>query len=580
MNIPRAEYPRTQMRREKWINLNGVWQFEIDYGDSGRAQNILDRALKGRITVPFCPESELIGIGNTDFMPSVWYRCSFTLPDDWEGQRVLLHFGAVDYFCEAFVNGVSAGRHRGGYASFEFELTGLIKSGENILVVNARDDLRSGRQPAGKQSTEFSSHGCLYTRTTGIWQTVWLECLPATAIRRVKYEPDVDNGCINICAFIDGATDGMRAKVETFYEGCPSGAATVCASALTRVSVKLNPLKLWELGKGRLYDTRITLLRGDERVDSVEGYFGMRKLELKPDGLYINAKPVFMRLVLDQGFYPDGIYTASCDAALLGDIQMSMAMGFNGARLHEKVFEPRFLYWADRMGYMVWGEFPNWGCDHSDPSVLSAYQDEWLEVVQRDISHPSIVGWCPFNETWDYKGRRQCSDTLRSIYLVTKALDPSRPVIDTSGNFHVITDIYDVHDYEQNPEAFASHYAPMAAGGEAYDSFSQRQHYAGQPYFVSEYGGIWGSADDSWQNEGDSGWGYGKRPASKSEFIARYKGLTSALLDNPHICGFCYTQLYDVEQEQNGLYTYARKPKFDIAAIAAINRRMAAMERQ
>ena len=211
--------------------------------------------------------------------------------------------------------------------------------------------------------------------------------------------------------------------------------STVKASSVARACVKLDVLKLWELGKGRLYDTRITLLRGDQKLDCVDGYFGMRKLELKRDGLYINDKPVFMRLVLDQGFYPDGIYTAPGDAALLGDIQLAMAMGFNGARLHEKVFEPRFLYWADRMGYMVWGEFPNWGVDISNPGILAAYQDEWLEAVRRDMSHPSIVGWCPFNETWDYDGRRQCDDTLRSIYLMTKALDPTRPVIDTSGNY-------------------------------------------------------------------------------------------------------------------------------------------------
>lgn len=580
MNIPRSEHPRTQMRRDKWINLNGVWQFEIDYGDSGRAQGILERELKRRITVPFCPESELSGIGERDFMPAVWYRCAFTLPDDWQGQRVLLHFGAVDYLCEAFLNGASVGVHRGGYSSFEFELTEYLKPGENVLVVNARDDLRSGRQPGGKQSARYESFGCYYTRTTGIWQTVWLECLPATALREVQYEPDVDNGCVYVRALLDGDLRGVEMRVDTLYEGRPTGSSVVKASSVTRACVKLDMIKLWELGKGRLYDTRITLLRGGEKLDCVDGYFGMRKLELRRDGMYINDKPVFMRLVLDQGFYHDGIYTAPGDAALLGDIQLSMAMGFNGARLHEKVFEPRFLYWADRMGYMVWGEFPNWGVDISDPAVLAAYQDEWLEAVRRDISHPSIVGWCPFNETWDYEGRRQCDDTLRSVYLATKALDPTRPVIDTSGNYHVITDIYDVHDYEQRADVFAAHYAPMAAGGEPYEPHKGRQSYGGQPYFVSEYGGIWAPGDGEWRRDDGASWGYGQRPGSEEEFIARYEALTSALLDNPNICGFCYTQLYDVEQEQNGLYTYARKPKFDAGIIRGINARKAAMERQ
>ena len=576
MKVFRSEHPRTQMRRADWINLNGEWQFEIDRGDTGRARGLLERELGGRINVPFCPESELSGVGERDFMTAVWYRRTFTLPDDWAGERVLLHFGAVDYLCEAFVNGASAGTHRGGYTSFEFEITSLLKPGENVLVVHARDDLRSGRQPAGKQSGRYESYGCFYTRTTGIWQTVWLERLPATALRDVRYEPDVDNACVYVQALLDGDCAGVAMRVETFYEGKPMGAATVKAAPVTRACVPLDAVELWELGKGRLYDTRITLLREGRQVDCVEGYFGMRKVELRPNGLYLNDRPVFMRLVLDQGFYPEGVYTAPGDADLLGDIQLSMDMGFNGARLHEKVFEPRFLYWADRMGYMVWGEFPNWGADTSDPAILAAYQDEWAEAVRRDISHPCIVGWCPFNETWDVNGRRQCDDTLRSVYLLTKALDPTRPVIDTSGNFHVVTDIYDVHDYEQDAEKFAAHYARRAEGGEIFDQFSDQQHYGGQPYFVSEYGGIWAPGDGVWDNP--DGWGYGQRPHSEEEFVARYTALTGTLLDNRYVCGFCYTQLYDVEQEQNGLYTYARKPKLDPAIIRAVNIRRAAME--
>ncbi|MGN1069125.1 MAG: sugar-binding domain-containing protein, partial [Candidatus Fimadaptatus sp.] len=216
MKVFRSEHPRTQMRRADWINLNGEWQFEIDRGDTGRARGLLERELGGRINVPFCPESELSGVGERDFMASVWYRRTFTLPDDWADERVLLHFGAVDYLCEAFVNGVSAGAHRGGYTSFEFEITRLLRPGENVLVVHARDDLRSGRQPAGKQSPLYESHGCFYTRTTGIWQTVWLERLPATALRDVRYEPDVDNACVYVQALLDGDCAGVAMRVETF----------------------------------------------------------------------------------------------------------------------------------------------------------------------------------------------------------------------------------------------------------------------------------------------------------------------------------------------------------------------------
>lgn len=568
------------MRREDWLNLNGQWQFEIDNGDSGHARGLVNSELSGSINVPFCPESKLSGVEYRDFMSAVWYRRTFTLPESWRGKRVLLHFGAVDYLCEVYVNGRQAGGHRGGYSSFEMEITDFVNEGENVLVVYARDDRRSGRQPSGKQSDRYESYGCYYTRTTGIWQTVWLECLPEVALREVQYEADVDNGCVYVSARIDGDTEGVSMRVETSYEGRATGSATVSAGAFTRARVELNLIKLWELGKGRLYDTRITLMRGVEPIDEVDSYFGMRKLELKQDGLYLNGRPVFMRLVLDQGFYPDGVYTAPGDSDLLGDIQLSMDMGFNGARLHEKVFEPRFLYWADRMGYMVWGEFPNWGVDISDPSILAAYQDEWLEAVRRDMSHPSIVGWCPFNETWDYDGRRQCDDTLRSVYLATKAVDPMRPVIDTSGNFHVITDIYDVHDYEQDAKVFADHYAARAAGGEIFDNFASRQHYQGQPYFISEYGGIWAPGDGVWQREDGKSWGYGNRPTSEAEFLKRYAALTETLLDNRNVCGFCYTQLYDVEQEQNGLYTYERKPKFDPALIHAINSKRAAMERE
>ena len=246
-------------------------------------------------------------------------------------------------------------------------------------------------------------------------------------------------------------------------------------------------------------------------------------------------------------------------------------MGFNGARLHEKVFEPRFLYWADKLGYLCWGEMANWGLDHSNIAALNAFLKEWLQIIARDYSSPAIVGWCPFNETWDFEGRRQNDDVLRMIYRTTKALDPTRPAIDTSGNYHVETDIFDIHDYEQNPEEFARRYG---RGTEPiYERFPDRQQYKTGPVFVSEYGGIrW--TDDT------SGWGYGEGPKTAEEFIARYEGLTTALLDNPDHFAFCYTQLTDVEQEQNGLYTYDRKPKFDPAIIRAINARKAAIEEE
>lgn len=290
-------------------------------------------------------------------------------------------------------------------------------------------------------------------------------------------------------------------------------------------------------------------------IDAVQSYFGFRTVELRDHAIWLNGRPVFQRLVLDQGYYPDGIYTAPTDADLKRDIERSIALGFNGARLHQKVFEERFLYWADQLGYLVWGEQASWGLDLTTSEGLVHFLPEWLEVVERDCNHPSIVGWCPFNETWDQVHRRADKRVLEAVYLATKAADPTRPVIDTSGNYHARTDIYDVHDYEQDVNIFAARYGAVTRET-VYEPYPDRQHYEGQPYFVSEYGGAW------WAPGRKKGWGYGKAPESEAEFARRYESLTRALMENPNICALCYTQLYDVEQEQNGLYTYERAPKF------------------
>ena len=338
-----------------------------------------------------------------------------------------------------------------------------------------------------------------------------------------------------------------------------------------RFSVSLSALHLWEPGHPELYDVRFTLECEDGIRDVVTAYFGMRTVELSGMAILLNGKPVFQRLVLDQGFYPDGICTAPSDEALKRDIELSMAMGFNGARLHQKVFERRFLYWADKMGYLVWGEYGNWGLDLSDPKALEAYLIPWTEAVRRDYNSPALIGWCPFNETWDTRNRAQDDMVLRSVYRVTKALDPTRPVIDTSGNYHVETDIFDIHDYEQDVEKFSGHYAAMAQGGPVYNWCPERQSYGGQPYFVSEYGGIF------WDDENyENGWGYGNAPKTIQEYADRYVGLTRALMENPRMCALCYTQLYDVEQERNGIYTYGRKLKFPADVAERMRNAMAA----
>ncbi len=567
--IPRPEHPQPQMQREAWMNLNGEWDFAFDFGDSGIDKKLYEQdGFERKITVPFCPESDLSGIGYKDFMAAVWYQKRVALTKEQLAGRVLLHFGAVDYACRVWVNGKEAGRHQGGYTSFCLDITALAVEGENRLTVYARDDTRSGRQPKGKQASLFYSNGCDYTRTTGIWQTVWMEFVPENYIVNVQYYPNIADGTLTVKAVTKG--DG-ELEAEAFYEGksCGSARAKVCAGNAV-LTIPLSRVELWEAGNGRLYDLKLCF--GKDRVDS---YFGMREIKLEGERFLINGKSVFQRLVLDQGFYPDGIYTAPSEEALVQDIQMSLDAGFNGARLHQKVFEPRFLYHCDKMGYLVWGEQGNWGLDVSAPDGLKHFLPEWMEALSRDFNHPAIVGWCPFNETWDYAGRRQDDDLLAITYRMTKLFDTTRPCIDTSGNYHVITDIYDLHDYEQDPEKFAGTYAEFSQGGKLQDNHPARQTpVRNVPVFISEYGGI------KWDVEGENenSWGYGNGPATEEEFFARYQGLTDALLDNPHMFAFCYTQLYDVEQETNGLYTYGRKPKFDMGRIQKINSRKAAIE--
>ncbi len=568
--IPRPEHPRPQFFRPSWMNLNGPWQFAIDPGNSGRAQGWVDKALPGTIQVPFCPESRLSGVEHKDFMAAVWYRRTFTLPEDAAGCRVLLHFGAVDYRCEAWVNGRSAGVHEGGYASFSFEITGALTPGENTLVVCAQDDPLHGRQPLGKQSTRYESYGCCYTRTTGIWQTVWLEWVPQAYIRSIRMYPDAANGRLYLDALIDGGAPDMALSAGASFAGQEEGEARArLDGSHARLMIQVKNKRLWNPGDPNLFDLKLTLEKQGRTVDAVDSYFALRSVSFDGKKCLINGRPVFQRLVLDQGFYPDGVYTAPSDDALRGDIELSMAMGFNGARLHQKVFEQRFLYWADKLGYLCWGEMPSWGMDPARPHTLPIFLREWLEVIGRDFNAPSIVGWCPFNEVWGESGEGLREMTLQMTYRATKAADATRPCIDTSGGLHAETDIYDIHDYEQDPDVFARRYAP---GETLYDPFAGRQRYDGvSPMFVSEYGGI------RWTDD-QNGWGYGQAPATREEFLARYEGLTRALLRNPGHMGFCYTQLTDVEQEQNGLYTFDRRPKFPPETIARINMLPAAIE--
>lgn len=586
--ISRTEHPKPQFERDTWRCLNGEWDFETDNGRSGLERGMEGAAYhySGKINVPFCPESRLSGVEYKDFMYGVWYRREIMLSAEEVSGKVFLHFGAVDYECYVYVNGILCGSHKGGYVSFMVDITNAVREGVNLIAVNAVDDTRDPMIPGGKQSDRFASYRCLYTRTTGIWQTVWLEFTPLSYIESVRFDTSAEDGTVTVQAAVVTENDEAKPlKVDITFNGKSCGGFTAnAASGIIRRTIRLSEKHLWEVGKGGLYD--VTLMLGN---DTVKSYFGIRSIRLSAKGFYINEKPLFQRLILDQGFYPDGIYTAPSDADLEHDIDMCMEMGFNGARLHEKIFEERFLYHADRKGYIVWGEYPNWGLDHTDPMAIYSILPEWLEEIKRDYSHPSIIGWCPFNETWDKNSRRQYDDLIRNIYLVTKAADPYRPCIDTSGNFHTITDIYDVHDYMQDPAVFKERYASLGETGKLYSKFedgptlrhgncSGRQTHNGEPVMLTEFGGIKWTEEMKEPNSDTVSWGYGKNVESYEELKSRFKGLVDVLLDNPDMLGFCYTQLTDVEQEQNGLYTYDRRPKFDAAWVKEVVGRKAACE--
>ena len=587
--IPRPEHPRPQFHRESWLNLNGEWNFAFDFDvvgvEEGWAKD--PSGFDKKITVPFCPESELSGIQYTGFIPAVWYHRTFTVPQKWEGMRVFLNFGAVDYDCRAWINGVNVGRHYGGSSSFCFEITDALQAGENDLVVCALDDVRSDVQPSGKQSRRLESHGVMYTRTTGIWQTVWLEARPQSFIESVRIVPDLDKSRFIVTPVIQNGYRGLKFRA-ILLSSAGQKLATIRASSASGLAhvLRVPKPRKWGPDDPYLYPLRLELMQGMRVVDSVKSYAGLRKFHIEGNKFFLNNKPIFLRHVLDQGFYPDGIWTAPSDAALKADIELSLAVGFNGARLHQKVFEERFHYWADLLGYITWGEFCDWGGAHSfaNPQGIHNHQREWREVVKRDWNHPSIVAWTPFNETAGAARSRFEAHRrgVKETVDLTRALDPTRPINDCSGYVHVETDIFTVHDYDQNPETFRQRYASVAPGGK--DVFIRFPEisvpYEGQPYSVDEYGGtFWTREHASKAPAGTSRskWGYGKTAEQVETLIGE---LTRILTDHPNIAGYCYTQLTDVEQEVNGIYTYDRKPKFNADRLKKFFSAPAAIEKR
>ena len=568
-DMPRKDYPRPQWRRDSWYCLNGKWDFAFDWGNSGEARKMyIEGEFPLTINIPFCPESSLSGIEHTDFIIAAWYRKVFNLNPLPKG-RTILHFGAVDYKTKVWVNGKLCGEHKGGFLSFEMDITSALESGENTIIVGVIDDMRSLRQPFGKQCIRYDSSSTSYKRTTGIYQTVWLEFVPDRYLKKATMTPHAKDGTLDLHIQAEHALESDTVRLTASYKNKVVGRGkTSLAFAQGFCQISMDEIHLWNPGAPEIYDLKLELLDQDGKIlDTVETYFALRDISLTKTALTVNEKPVFMRTVLDQGFHPDGIYTAPHDDVLRRDIEMAMELGFNGARFHRRVFEERSLYWADMLGYMVWGEYssiPYMGGAQSLYDLLP----EWLEFVQQYYNHPCILGWMCFNET--YHAIQLDLELEKMFYDLTKRLDPYRPVIEASGGVHVKTDMYDVHEYCQLPATMARvleemrtdpnahHVAMTTYRGDAPD-YEKKDKYEGQPYWISEMGGTFFPSPDEGTK---TGWGYGKPPADEEDFITRYEGRIKVMLEHPRICGFCYTQLTDIEQEQNGLFSYRRSPKF------------------
>lgn len=576
-NIPRPEYPRPQFQRDAWLNLNGEWTCALDPGKSGREQGYAaSTGFSDSIIVPFCPESTLSGVAHTDFIEAMWYHRRITVPRDFAGKRILLHFGGVDYESEVFVDGRSVGTNRGGAVGFALDITNAVTPGqEHNLVVSVRDDTRSGVQPAGKQRFEYEyrDYRASYTRVTGIWQTVWLEATGLDSIYDVQVIPDIHGGRFTFVPEFRALRESCTLRVTVLsWDGEPLVSTEVAARTGVPVALEVPNASLWSPSAPVLYRLKYELLSPDgSPCDEVHSYAGLREVRLEGDHLYLNGEPLYQRLILDQGYYPDGVWTAPSDEALRRDIELSMNAGFNGARLHQKVFEERYHYWADILGYLTWAEFPSWGMSLTDPVAARNFLSEWGRALTRDRNHPSIIAWTPLNETRQIQANPREHNLLHAdAYDVARRIDPTRPVNDASGYIHVKTDLWTIHNYTQDPEQFRGEIAPEDGTGVMRRFPEWEVEYGGQPYIVAEFGGIlWISPSDS-AHSTPGAWGYGTGPQDIEEFYARLEGLVSAILSQKHIRGYCYTQLTDVEQEQNGIYTYDRKEKFDMKRIQGI----------
>jgi len=544
------KHPNPIFSRINFEELKNEWKFSFNETEW------LD------INVPFCPESKLSGIGYTDFIPLCYYKRQFNC-DKQDGKRTILHFGAVDYEAKLSINGVHVGSHQGGFTPFEFDVTDFCLQGKNELFLTVADCLKG--VPSGKQSAKKQSYGCFYTRTTGIWQPVWIERVPENRVEFIQFSPSIEKQSVKTKVLVSGKGN---IKIKIFFDGREVGAYEGFMDKNAEYEIPFQEKHIWSIGAGNLYDVKVCY-----EEDEVFTYFGLREVRYEGYKFQLNGENCYQKFVLDQGYNPEGIYTQITDEEKKRDIALAVRLGFNGSRLHQKVFDPRFLYLCDKQGYMAWGEFPSWGIDYSSMESLDVFLKEWREVLVRDVNHPSIITWCPLNECWILFGVR-IPEYIDAIYRFTKEFDSTRPVVDVSGGYHSYqTDLYDFHCYENLDNL--KKYLDNLEQNDVLDvpllylENEKLRYQKGMPVSISECGGFSyceNAHDVNTINEGavqaEECWGYGNGVGNSDSFLARYSALIKLFSEYSKISGFCYTQLYDVEQECNGFYYYDRSNKF------------------
>lgn len=576
-------YPRPQLERTNWLSLDGAWDFALDPEDSWNLPASV--VWNSTIKVPFAPETSASGIGITAFHRACWYRRTLDVPDHAQGERLILHFGAVDYAATVWVDDQLVATHRGGHTPFKADITTTVAGRAAVtIVVKAQDDAADLAKPRGKQDWMLEPHSIWYPRTTGIWQTVWLEVVPATSIAKLRWTPNVERWEIGLDAFLDGQLDeGLQLHV-TLKAGTKvlaDDTYAVTGDALHRrialpdpgIDNYRNDL-LWSPATPTLIDVDIELRRGEQCIDAVRSYTAMRSVNMLGGRFLLNKRPYVLRLVLDQGYWTESGLTSPNDDALRYDVELAKAMGFNGVRKHQKIEDPRYLYWADRLGLLVWEEMPS-AYSFTNQSV-ERLTSEWLEALERDYNHPCIVTWVPFNESWgvpDLPVSAAQRHYIQALYHLTKSIDSTRPVSGNDGWESAATDIIGIHDYDGDADRIARRYAPDQDASEMLNGLRpggrlmllDGHAYAGQPIMLTEFGGIAFSADPS------QTWGY-SRSDNADEFAARYSRLLEVVRNLTNMSGYCYTQFADTYQESNGLLYSDRTPKFPIEQIAEATR--------